>query len=327
MISEDGGKSFKVSNGNFSSRFTYNVTADIEKPNRLYATTINTATGGGFIFVSNDFGVTWEPSVKNIDTNRTIIHSMIQDKANPATIYLSTNFGVMRSINRGTSWDLLQGPKPKRVKKGRRWITVKPPALPKGMVAAIEEDVRILVDTNDGKNGMIAGTASGLYRTYDIDNGWEKFNFGPGLSESVFAIHVSPKMPQIIWAGTAVSGVVASYDGGATWSKVEGIPNGVPISSIASDSSKPENLFVGSTQTFYLSRDLGKTWVRRGGNLPMGNFTSILIDPGKPSEMYVASSLEQDGGIYFSQDSRMVMAAYRSQRIQASDAEGLEPCF
>ncbi|MDH3529091.1 MAG: hypothetical protein OEQ28_05970, partial [Acidobacteriota bacterium] len=168
---------------------------------------------------------------------------------------------------------------------------------------ALETKVSVVVPTNDGKNGYLAGTSTGVYRSYDIQKGWQKLPFGEGLSEKVFALHVSPLMPQIIWAGTATSGVVVSNDNGATWSKVEGIPNGVPVSSIASDPTKPENLFVGTTQTFYLSKDLGKTWIRRGGNLPMGDFTSILIDPGKTNEMYVASSLEQDGGIYFSQDS------------------------
>ncbi|MCO6510242.1 MAG: hypothetical protein J5I65_05560, partial [Aridibacter famidurans] len=54
--------------------------------------------------------------------------------------------------------------------------------------------------------------------------------------------------------------------------------------------------------TIYLSRDFGKTWVKRGGNLPLGNYTSILIDPDNTDEVYAASALEQDGGIYFSQD-------------------------
>lgn len=302
MVSNDGGRNFKVSNGNFSSRFTYNVVSDVERANRLYATTINTATGGGFVFVSDDFGVNWSPSVTNIDTNRTIAYSIVQDPKTPDNLYLATNVGIIRSKNRGISWDVITGPKPKRIKRKRRWVTINPPALPDGMVAAIEEKITALVTTNDGKNGLLAGTPNGLYRTYDIDKGWQKLSFGEGLDENIFAVHVSPLMPQIIWAGTALTGVVVSNDNGATWKIVDGIPGAVPVSSIASDPKKPENLFVGTTQTFYLSRDLGKTWTRRGGNLPMGNYTSILIDPNKTNEMYISSSLEQDGGIYFSVD-------------------------
>jgi photosystem II stability/assembly factor-like uncharacterized protein len=302
MVSENGGRSFKVSNGNFSSRFTYNIIADVERPNRLYATTINTATGGGFLFVSNDFGATWNSASTNIDTDRTVVFSFLQDKLKPDTIHLATNFGIIKSVNRGVTWNLLKGPKPRRVKRRRRWRTIPPKPLPNGRIHAIKEKVTVLISTNDGKNGILAGTGKGIYRTYDIAKGWEKLEFGAGLSESIHTLHVSKKMPQIIWAGTSVSGVVVSNDGGVTWAKAEGIPDGVPVSSIESDPNKPENLFVGTTQTFYLSTDLGKTWQRRGGNLPLGNFASILIDPVKSNEMYIASSYERDGGIYFSED-------------------------
>ena len=44
MVSNDGGKNFAQTNGNFTSRLTYSITPDIENSNRLYATTINTAT-------------------------------------------------------------------------------------------------------------------------------------------------------------------------------------------------------------------------------------------------------------------------------------------
>ena len=302
LVSNDAGRNWKPSNGNFSSRFTYNIIPDVEKPNRLYASTINTATGGGYFFISDDFGATWKQSTKNIDTDRIVIFSMLQNKATPNKIILATSNGIFQSMNRGVTWKHLKGPKKRRVKRGRRWITLKPKPLPAGMVAALKGRVSEIIPVNDGSGNYLAATARGVYKSNDFTKGWKKLPFGPGLNENVFALHINEKMPQIIWAGTATSGVVVSNDGGATWSKSEGIPNGVPISSIASDPKKPENIFVGTTQTFYLSRDLGKTWVRRGGNLPLGDYTSILIDPEKTNEMYIASSLKYDGGIYFSQD-------------------------
>ena len=59
LVSVNGGKSFTPSNGNFTSRFTYFIAPDIQRPNRFYAATTNTATGGGFIFISDDSGQTW----------------------------------------------------------------------------------------------------------------------------------------------------------------------------------------------------------------------------------------------------------------------------
>src|SRR5688500_5032940 len=56
MVSQDGGKSFLPTNGGYSGRFANTIVADRDMPNRIYAATINTATGGGFLFASNDNG-------------------------------------------------------------------------------------------------------------------------------------------------------------------------------------------------------------------------------------------------------------------------------
>ena len=58
MVSNDGGKNFLPTNGGYSGRFANVIVADREMPNRIYAATINTTTGGGFLFVSTDNGET-----------------------------------------------------------------------------------------------------------------------------------------------------------------------------------------------------------------------------------------------------------------------------
>ena len=60
MVSNDGGKTFIPTNGGFSGRFANAILPDRETPNRIYASTINTATGGGFLFVSDDNGGSWQ---------------------------------------------------------------------------------------------------------------------------------------------------------------------------------------------------------------------------------------------------------------------------
>ncbi len=66
MVSRDGGKSFTQTNGGYSGRFANNIVPDREQPDRVYASTINTATGGGFFFISNDGGMSWPPSMRNM---------------------------------------------------------------------------------------------------------------------------------------------------------------------------------------------------------------------------------------------------------------------
>lgn len=323
MVSNDGGKNFTSTNDNFTSRFTYTLTADSERSNRLYATTQNTTTGGGFVFVSNNGGQTWDQT-KSLDIERVAPFAFLQDSVNANTLYLGTNLGIYRSLDRGLTWAQITAPKPVVTKKkpaakkpvGRKTTVTKPVAPPvnvaatvpdaSGFVPALTEKVKVLANTFDGKNGIFAGTNNGLYRTYDVTKGWEKLSFGEGLDQNIFAIMVSPQDPETIWAGTAVSGVVVSHDSGKTWQKAaggqNGIPDGVPVSSIVADPKRPNYIYVGTSQTLYLSRDSGKTWTRRGGNLPLGNYTSILINPRNNNEIYTSSALETDGGIYFSSD-------------------------
>lgn len=340
MVSNDGGRNFVPTNENFTSRFTYSVIPDIAQPNRLYAITQNTASSGGFFFTSSDGGGNWQQT-KSLDINRVSPFTILQDRTDPNRMFLGTNLGIFRSLDRGTTWALLEPPKPakpkrpvrKRAGKASSKSTLKSssaaaakaapkPAIPADVpadtgpkiVPAIMEKVKVLAFTEDDRNGILAGTDTGLYRSYDLAKGWEKIPFGGSFSENVFAIHASPLVPGTIWVGTATSGVIVSTDDGKTWTKAVGIPDGIPVSSIASDPKRPNYLYVGTTQSFYLSRDGGRSWTRRGGNLPLGNYTSILINPQNTDEIFISSALEADGGVFFSADAGM-----KWRRIDSKD--------
>ncbi len=317
MVSNDGGRNFVQTNDSFTSRFTYSVTPDIQQPGRLYAATHNTATGGGFFFISNDEGRTWQQA-KNLDVSRVRTFVVRQEPSNPNKMFLGTNIGIFRSLDRGNSWTQLVSPKPvKPVRKPAAKKTVRktasvtaqfvPPlasssgTAPK-LLPALAEKVKVLEFLPNGKGGLLAGTDKGLYRNEDAVRGWEKIPFGAGLNDNVFAIHVSAARPETIWVGTATSGVLVSHDNGKTWAKAGGAVDDIPISSIMSDPKRPDYIYVGTIQTFYLSRDGGQTWTRRGGNLSLGNFTSILINPNNTDEILLSSSLESDGGVYISTD-------------------------
>ena len=320
MVSNDGGKNFAPTNDNFTSRFTYSITPDIERPNRMYATTQNTTTGGGFFFISNDDGNNWQQA-KSFDISRISPFAVIQDRADTNILYMATNLGMFKSLDRGNVWNQIVAPKPPPAKRpvrrsSRRKSTAAKaalvaakvetdPATP-GLIPVLEDKVKVLSYTEDGKNGILAGTDNGLYRSYDISKGWEKISLGENVDPNIFVIFTSPKQPDTMWIGTAVSGVLVSRDNGETWKKVggtpTGVPDGVPISSIMIDPKNSDFVYVGTSQTFYLSRDGGKTWARRGGNLPLGNYTSILINPKNTNEIYTSSALEADGGIFYSED-------------------------
>ena len=316
LVSNDGGKNFVPTNDSFTSRFTYSVTPDLTEPNRLYATTQNTSTSGGFFFYSSDSGKTWAQA-KGLDINRNAPFAVLQDRVDPTRIYMGTNAGLFLSTDRGVSWAAVTGPKPVKkapvkkapARKGAKPAPKKEPVVDPNagqeLIPVLTEKVKVLIHTEDDKNGILAGTDTGLYRSYDITKGWEKISFGEGINHNVFTITATPLVPGTIWVGTATSGVIVSRDNGETWNKLGGAPDAVPISSIAIDPKRPNYIYVGSIHSLYLSRDGGRTWQRRGGNLPLGNYTSILIDPRNSDELLVSSALENDGGVYHSTDAGM----------------------
>lgn len=308
MVSDNGGKNFVSNNGNLSTRQTSSIVADYERPNRIYATTINTATGGGFVFISDDGGKTWLPSTRNLTVNRLMPFSIYQDKKTPNTLYLGTNAGIYRSLDRGVSWTQMTAPKTRAVKRApvKKGVKTKAVAAPATTavktVPAITDKVNALIYAEDGNNGMLAATNSGLYKTQDISKGWQKLSLGEGVNEQIFAVNVSASDPNRIWVGTVNSGVLVSKDGGASWKKVSQIPADVPIGAILVNPKNPDYIYVGTKRTFFMSRDGGESWTRRGGNLPSGDYNSILVNPNNPNEIFVGNTFEVNGGIYQSND-------------------------
>ena len=63
--------------------------------------------------------------------------------------------------------------------------------------------------------------------------------------------------------------MLISRDSGKTWRQADGVPRDVPINTIAQDPQRPDYVYVGTKQAFFMSHDGGATWKRRGGNLPV----------------------------------------------------------
>ena len=375
MVSNDGGKSFTPMNVGYSGRFANAILADRETPNRIYASTINTATGGGFFFVSNDNGESWRPSMRSMPS-RLITYSILQDGSDGNLIYLGTNLGVYRSIDRGTSWapvwaiEKKKGTGKKTARKAAPAPRRKFPSQPDELVVSAQEALNAAgyhVGEIDGKAGpataaavkkfqgdrhlpvtgkldaitlgalgvsksggptlseaagliladavnalvhavdsetqepvILAATNTGLYRSKDPAKGWQRLSFG-SFDSRVTSISTTPKQPETIWVGTPSSGVLVSNDSGKTWRQVDGVPRDIPVNVIAQDPQRPDYVYVGTKQALFTSHDGGDTWRARGGNLPFGDFTSILVNPRNGDEVFAGNAYqisEIGGGVF-----------------------------
>lgn len=399
MVSTDGGKNFVPSNNGYSGRFVNSIVPDRETASRIYATTINTATGGGFFFVSSDGGATWLPSMRNMPP-RLIGYSILQDERDGNVIYLGTNLGMYRSTDRGASWAPISARKPiaparkrpvtrstvrRTVAQGRPATTASSGAgatpqrtaiakpsdevvrraqqaleragykigtpdgqlgartvaairrfqtdryLPvsgqldeatltalvvnlsatttggSGHVATLSDPVNALVSFSDraGHSGILAATNSGMYRTFDPIQGWDRIAYGRGFDVRTTCISTSPQNLSLILVGTATAGVLVSHDAGENWQQVAGVPTSSAVNVIVQDPQRSAFIYAGTKQAFYSSHDGGDHWSRRGGNLPYGDFTSILINPRNTNEIFVGNAYqngEVGGGVYRSND-------------------------
>jgi len=159
------------------------------------------------------------------------------------------------------------------------------------------------IDADTHRSVILAATNAGLFKTFDPMKGWTKVPFGAGFDVHTTSISTLLKSPNRIWVGTASSGVLVTSDGGVTWQQVENLPSEAPINVIAQDPQRPSHIYVGTKQTFYASQDGGQHWQRRGGNLPFGDFTSIVINPQNTDEVFAGNAFQNGefgGGVYHS---------------------------
>ena len=184
-----------------------------------------------------------------------------------------------------------------------------------GHVASLNDPVNALTSLH-AKNGseILAATNSGLFKTADPLQGWDRVPYGRGLDVRTTSISTSLQNPSLILVGTVTSGVLLSRDEGQTWQQVAGVPTESPINVIAQDPQRAAYIYVGTKQALYMSHDGGQQWLRRGGNLPFGDFTSVLINPRNPDEVFVANAFqlagktaqgEIGGGLFYSSDAGM----------------------
>ena len=330
MVSNDGGKSFTPMNGGFSGRFANAILADRETPNRIYASTINTATGGGFLFVSNDNGESWRPSMRSMPS-RLITYSILQDVRDANVIYLGTNLGVYRSMDRGASWAPVWSTEKKKTpaKKTAKRATPQRrsgPAPLKDSILRAQEALNAAgyhLGEPDGKPGRATTAALKKFqgdRHLPVTGKLDAITLaalgigkeaGPTstdkggliLADAVNALAhtVDPETQEPAILAATNTGLYRTQDPAKGWQKLSYGSFDPRTTSISTNLKKPETIWVGTPSSGVLiSRDSGTTWRQVAGIPGDVPVNTVVQDPQRPDYVYVGTKqalfMSHDGG-------------------------------
>src|SRR5690348_14268290 len=159
-------------------------------------------------------------------------------------------------------------------------------------LAAVHEGTRLTV--------YIGAASGGVWKSVNGGTTYKPV-FDKQPVQSIGAIAVDPKNPQVVWVGTGESwtrnsvsigdGIYKSTDGGESWNNA-GLRNSERIAKIVVDPRSSDTVFAcvpgklwsdSAERGLYRTTDGGKTWnlVLKGANLSTG-CASIAQQPGHP---------------------------------------------
>ncbi|MGD8279288.1 MAG: hypothetical protein PVH00_14725, partial [Gemmatimonadota bacterium] len=147
------------------------------------------------------------------------------------------------------------------------------------------------------------GTGSGLWRSLDGGDTWERL--GSGLPTGVIGrigIAIAPSNSDIVYAVVeqrTAGGVYRSSDRGGHWTRMSATnPRPMYYSQIRVDPANPDRIWVLGTY-LALSTDGGKTFSTDGtGERIHVDHHALWIDPADPAHMILGN----DGGLFFTYD-------------------------
>nr|MBP9111001.1 hypothetical protein [Pyrinomonadaceae bacterium] len=149
------------------------------------------------------------------------------------------------------------------------------------------------------ENGAWQGKESGLFKSTDGGNTWNKLTKGlptieQGLGRIGFTISRSKpsKLYATVDAQAAVAGIYTSDDAGESWTKLSGDPRlwgrGSDFAELRVHPKDPNTVFVANVASFK-STDGGKTWAGFKGAPGGDDYHRIWINPEHPDVMLFAT--------------------------------------
>ena len=293
--SEDGGKSWKQMDKGVEERPVTEVRSFTVEPGNSnvvymggnYRPDPRKLEERGFIYKTTDGGKQWT----EIHDPGALVRWIIIDPTNKNVIYASTGIfdriavkpeGILKSVDGGRTWV--------NINEGLTSLSV-------GGLAMHPQNPRILFATT-GKSGAFLNEErelyGGVFKTTDGGEHWRKvYPVGRETRGTVYsAVAFAPSNPDIVYID-AGGLFLRSADGGETWAQYDTRPRaenrGTPIA-LAVHPQNPDLIYMNAYDGgVFRSEDGGRTWVDASSGYSGSQSWDIVVDPGNPSHVVVAS--------------------------------------
>jgi photosystem II stability/assembly factor-like uncharacterized protein len=223
--------------------------------------------GGNGLHRSTDGGKSWR-ILTSWETMEVL--SVVPDPVDSTLIYISTPWGVYRTVDDGLTWV-------EKMDGFKRWFVG-----------------HLLMDSND-RNTLYATSEDDLYRTTDGGESWRPMRVG---GSPVLTIAQHPTNPNVLFAGVEDGGIRVTTDRGTTWKSSAGL-EGKSVYAIAVSPGGEDFYAAGWETGLCRSRDGGRTWDQIWNHPDVEGIFCILVDPSDADHLIVGT----DGnGVFDSQD-------------------------
>ncbi len=228
----------------------------------------------GGVFVSGNGGSNWIASSTGLQSVG--VFALAVDPINTNRVYAGTSRGVARSTDGGTNWSTAISVSPTN--------TTFAPAIAVGSVLSLAIDPV-------GPTNLYAGTAQGVFKSFDAGLSWSLSSTGLNAS-STLALAINPGPPAIIYAGGG-AGVYTSTNGATNWSAVNNGLGNLSVRALAISPATPATLYAATAGGVYRSTNSGAGWAAFNTGLANLSVQAIAISSNNLA-IYVGTA----GGVF-----------------------------
>jgi photosystem II stability/assembly factor-like uncharacterized protein len=214
---------------------------------------------------SLDAGASWQPASTGLPEFSTV--RAIAPAPGPAgKILIAADNGVYRSDDAGASWTLVRG------------------GLPTGSPTAMA------FAPADPRTAYVYFHSHGLYRSTDGGVSWRRV-LG-ARSREAQEISISPRATRVVYVKLGDGILFRSTDGGQRWGQLSSLPASTVAADPFSATTVYSSLYTGqSLGGVWRSVDQGATWTARSRGMTGVPATSLAIQNGDPSKLWLTTGL------------------------------------